>query len=116
MSPAASSRRGSSSSMPMLIAGTTLLSQLFHSFANSADGFVDVVARVESADAEIAFAADAEAATGGDDEVGLVEQEVEGVPARHVFRSGDPDVGGVDAAVGFQAGGGEAFADELCVF
>src|SRR6478735_3469163 len=83
--------------------------------AEAGEGFGDVFARVERADAEVAFAAGAEAAAGGDDDVGLVEQEVEGFPARHLAGCFHPDVGGVHPAVRLEAHRGEALADELRV-
>ena len=65
--------------------------------------FVDVFAGIERADAEVALAAEAEAAAGGDDDVGFFEHEVEGVPAGDAAGRFDPDVRRVHAAEDLEA-------------
>ena len=66
------------------------------------DDFFDVLAAVERADAEVAFAAGAEAAAGRDHDVRFVEHAVEPLPACQAFWACDPDKRCVDAAMNIQ--------------
>src|SRR5262245_50787679 len=83
-----------------------------HHLSEPADGLFDVLAAVERAQAEVAFAAGSEAAARSADEVGLREQAVEEIPARFVAGGLDPDVGGVDAAVDLDSRCLQSFADQ----
>src|SRR5690606_32486813 len=72
-------------------------------------------AAVECAEADVAFARGAEAAAGGADDVGVVEQAIEEFPAREIVWCLDPDVWRVHAAIDLQAQLRERFADDAGV-
>src|SRR5438445_13463182 len=59
------------------------------------DRLEDVLARVEGADAEVSFAADAEPAAGRDDDVRFVQQQIECFPTGHLAGGFGPGVGSV---------------------
>lgn len=81
---------------------------------------------VEGRDSEVALSGWAEAAAGGDDDIGFLEHFIEDLPTGEVLWSSDPDVGGVDSAEGcesaFLGGGAEdggvahVVFDERCDF
>ena len=65
---------------------------------------------------EVAFAAGAKAGTRGAHDVDFGQKFVEEIPGRHVVRCFEPDIGGVDATVGFDTSRLQAFADDTGVF
>src|SRR5690606_2430197 len=79
------------------------------------DRFFDILAAVEGTETEIAFAGGAEPAAGGADQVPLLQQAVEEVPASHALGSLEPHVRGIDPAVDVDAAGLEPLADDAGV-
>src|SRR5690554_6357222 len=82
-------------------------------FFHAGHGFFDVFAGIEGADAEVAFAAGAEAAAGRADDVGFAEQLVEEVPTADLPRRFQPYIRRVDPAKHLQAKPPQLFADDL---
>src|SRR3569623_1660121 len=79
---------------------------------DAADRFLDVRARVERAEAEVALACRTEAGAWRLVHLRLVEQLVEEVPRRRAVRRAQPHVGRVHTAEDREARGGEALADQ----
>lgn len=64
------------------------------------NGALRVLAAAEGREAEVAFTARTEACARRADDVDFVQELVEEVPRAHVVRRLEPDVRGIDAAVG----------------
>ena len=75
-----------------------LIQRLFQQVFDAFDGFDGVVAVAEGGQAEVAFAALAEALAGGADDLSVLEQVVEEFPAAHAVRASKPYIGGILAA------------------
>src|SRR3954471_20347039 len=83
--------------------------------ADAADRFVDVRARVERRQPEVALACRAKPRTGRADDLRLLEQAVEELPRRQPARRAEPDVGRVDATEDRETRRGQAFAQQARV-
>ena len=75
--------------------------------------FFDIGAAIEGADAEESFSGAAEAAAGGDDDIGFIQHFVEHLPARHSCWATDPNVWGVDTTEDGESGFGAGFDEEF---
>src|SRR5215510_4651142 len=80
--------------------------------ADAGDGFLDVRARVEGREPEVALAGRTEAGAGRADDLDLGEQAIEELPGAGAVARTQPQVGRVDATEHGEAGGAEALAQE----
>jgi len=88
-------------------------SLLLHRYGDALESGLDVFSGVERADAHVAFAAGAEAGSGGADDLGFVEKLVEEGPG--IGAGVDPDIGSVISSDAGIAEAGDRFANELGV-
>src|SRR5688572_20148923 len=80
--------------------------------ADSADRFLDVRARVEARQPEVALAARTKARARSADDLRLIEQAIEELPRRRATLRPQPDVRRVHAAEHGEAGSRQTLAEE----
>ncbi len=81
----------------------TSWTELPFQFFEASCGFDGVFAAIKSRNAEVAFALTTKAAAGCDDDVGFVQELIEGIPTAQISGRFNPNIRRVNAAVNFEA-------------